>query len=127
MLIYILSNTNQTLGVFSTPLEAIKYYSQLYRNNDELFPVKLEEFTLNGTSGKDLTLYLKQGEYHYYNNKQQERKAKIVLGPDTSQVLRIINRSSNFEPRPVFDLEKECDNCGGYDCRDGCVNDNYDY
>ena len=76
MLIYILSNTNQTLGVFSTPLEAIKYYSQLYRNNDELFPVKLEEFTLNGTSGKDLTLYLKQGEYHYYNNKQQERKAK---------------------------------------------------
>jgi hypothetical protein len=131
MLVYILSNVNQTLGVFSTPLEAQKYYSTLYRSNDQLFPIKLEEFTLNGTSGKDMTLFLKQEPSLYYHNKQQERKTKIVLGPEN--VLRIRkqdepNRSRYFEPRPVFDLEyDECYNCGGEDCRDGCVNDNYDF
>jgi hypothetical protein len=98
MLVYILSNTNQSLGVFSTLLEAQKYYSTLYRSNDPLFPIKLEEFTLNGTSGKDMTLFLKVEPKNYI-----------------------------FEQRPFTDIIYECDNCGGEDCRDGCVNDNYDF
>lgn len=101
MLVYILSNTTQTLGVFSTSLEAQKYYSTLHLPLLSL--VKLQEFTLNGTSGKDMTLFLSLPPVFH---------KKHTLSP---------------RPRPFSDTIYECDNCGGEDCRDGCVNDNYDF
>lgn len=58
MLVYVLSNTNQTLGVFSSLLEVQKYYSTLY--ND--IYVKLEEFSLNSTTGRDVTIFLKKNQ-----------------------------------------------------------------
>jgi len=143
-----LSNTNQTLGVFSTLFAAQKYYSTLYRDNTPLFHVKLEEFTLNGISGKDMSSFLKEGYSSVTNSspygKAQVRRqgafndaeavigrqgTKIVLGPPTSQVLQIrkpvqpkILESRQFGFMDVY----ECDYCGGEDCRDGCVNYNYD-
>lgn len=99
MFVYILSNTNQTLGVFSTLFAAQKYYSTLYRDNTPLFHVKLEEFTLNGVSGKDMSLFLKEG----------------------------YSSVTNSSPYDKFMDVYECEYCGGEDCRDGCVNDNYDF
>lgn len=85
MLVYVLSNTNQTLGVFSTPLEAQKYYSTLYNGIIPVFNVKLEEFRLNNPIGKDISLFLKQKPFEenikpkldYYRGKFKKRSNYI--------------------------------------------------
>jgi len=113
MLVYVLSNANQTLGVFSSLLEVQKYYSTLCHNIN----VKLEEFSLNTTTGKDVTIFL--------NKKQFEEN---VFKPKLNYYRGKFKKEHNiFEPR--FELIQECDNCGGEDCiRNGeCCNANYDY
>lgn len=117
MLVYILSNTTQTLGVFSTPLEAQKYYSTLHL--PLLSPVKLQEFTLNGTSGKDMTLFLSLPPVFHKKHTLSPRNKNFIFEPPFSDT---IYECDNYE-YTIY----ECDNCGGEDCRDGCVNDNYDF
>lgn len=107
MLVYILSNSNQTLGVFSSLLEVQKYYSTLYNK----FNVKLEEFSLNSTTGKDMTIFLEnefKPKLNYYRGKFKK---------------------DQFEFERCLESIQECDNCGGEDCiKIGeCCNDNYDY
>jgi hypothetical protein len=117
MLVYVLSNQNQTLGVFSNLLEAQKYYSTS-TNLINFGNVKLEEFRLNESIGKDMTVFLRKNSFeenifkpklNYYRGKFKREHRDI------------------FEPR--FESIQECDNCGGEDCvRNGeCCNDNYDY
>jgi len=95
MLVYVLSNVNQTLGVFSSLVEAQKYHSMVMGNGN----VKLEEFSLNSTNGRDMSMFLKQKSYISF-------KPKLIYG---------------------IDIIDECDNCGGEDCRRNgeCCNDNY--
>lgn len=127
MLVYVLSNQNQTLGVFSNLLEAQKYYSTstnfgITKGNHPTLTnfgnVKLEEFRLNESIGKDMTVFLRKNSFeenifkpklNYYRGKFKREKFDI------------------FEP--IFEPIQECDNCGGEDCvRNGeCCNDNYDY
>jgi hypothetical protein len=120
MLVYILSNSNQTLGVFSSLLEVQKYYSTLYNN----FNVKLEEFNLNSTSGRDMTIFLEK------NQKENcfEPKLNYYRGKFKREYHHDIFEPRLYEPR-FLDLIQECDNCGGEDCvRNGeCCNDNNDY
>jgi len=118
MLVYVLSNTNQTLGVFSSLLEVQTYYSTLYNGLIPTFNVKLEEFSLNSTTGRDMTIFLKKNQIeenifkpklNYYRGKFKKEHHDI------------------FEPRIFEQIIQECDNCGGEDCvRNGkCCN--YDY
>lgn len=115
MLVYILSNTNQTLGVFSSLLEVQKYYSTLYNN----FNIKLEEFSLNSTTGRDMTIFLKKNQIE-----EPEPKLNYYRGKFKKDQFSF---EQTFEP--IFESIQECDNCGGEDCiRNGeCCNDNYDY
>jgi uncharacterized membrane protein len=118
MLVYVLSNANQTLGVFSSLLEVQKYYSTLYNGIDPAFNVKLEEFSLNSTTSRDMTIFLKQNQIdeNIFKPKLNYYRGKFKKEHDI------------FEPR-FFESIQECDNCGGEDCvRNGeCCNDNYDY
>lgn len=99
MFVYILSNANQVLGVFSSPFEAQIFYSNIVK--DDTFTIKLEEFTLNKTPGKNVTFLMEE-----IDSKKEEYSYSI------------------FEKTPFKDIVYECYNCGGEDCRDGCVNDN---
>jgi hypothetical protein len=109
MLVYILSNANQTLGVFSTLIEVQKCYFMLFNKSN----IKLEEFTLNGTFGKDMTYFLKEkGADIQYDESSKDKDGHF----DPYRI---------FEPIPFGDNIYECYNCGGEDCRDGCVNDNF--
>lgn len=112
MLVYVLSNTNQTLGVFSSLIEAQKYYSTLTFTEC----VILEEFSLNGPIGKDITVFLKKKSF-------EENIFKPRLNYYQGKF-----KSNSFYPHDIFeprdlDTIQECDNCG--DCvRDGmCCND----
>lgn len=114
MLVYVLSNTDKTLGVFSTQFEARKYYSTLTFTEH----VKLEEFTLNSTIGKDITVFLKKKSFeeNIFKPKLNYYQGKFKSNP--------------FYPHDIFepidlDIIEECDNCGGEDCvRDKmCCND----
>lgn len=98
MLIYILSNSNQTLGVFSSLNEAQNYYNLI----DKSIPIKLEECRLNSNTCKDMTIFLK------YINKN------IVI--------------DSFDECDIVDSFDECDMCGGEDCKKNgeCCNVNYD-
>lgn len=114
MLVYVLSNTNQTLGVFSTQFEAQKYYSTLIFTEC----VKLEEFSLDSYIGKDMTVFLekKSLEKNIFKPKLNYYKGKFKS--DT------FYQHDIFKPRHL-DIIQEYDNCGGEDCiRDGmCCND----
>jgi hypothetical protein len=79
--------------------------------------IKLEEFTLNGTFGKDMTYFLKEKGADIRND--ESSKDKGVVEQTNFNSYRI------FEPIPFRDIVYECYNCGGEDCRDGCVNDNF--
>lgn len=114
MLVYVLSNTNQTLGVFSSLLEVQKYYSTFYNGLIPAFNVKLEEFSLNSITGRDITIFLKKNQID-----EPEQKLNYYRGKF---------KKEHLEPR-YLDIIQECDNCGGEDCvRNGeCCNNNYDY
>lgn len=98
MFVYILSNANQVLGVFSSLFEAQIFYSNIIKDDT----IKLEEFILNKTPGKNVTFLIKE-----INSKKKEYSYSV------------------FEQTPFKYIIYECDNCGGEDCRDGCVNDNF--
>lgn len=119
MLVYILSNTNKILGVFSTLVEVQKCYFMLFNKSN----IKLEEFTLNGTFGKDVTYFLKEkGAFIKDNDIRYDESSK-----DKEGVVEQTNFNSYniFDQKPFWDNIYECYNCGGEDCRDGCVNDNF--
>lgn len=114
MLVYVLTNNNKTLGVFSTLLEAKKCYFMLFNKTN----VELEEFTLNETFGKDMTHSLKENKNEVEENKNvKENKNEIEENH--------FNSYNIFDKTPYWDNIYECYNCGGEDCRDGCVNDNF--
>jgi hypothetical protein len=120
MLVYVLSNVNQTLGVFSSLIEAQKYYSTLYNGLIPAFNLKLEEFRLNESNGKDMSLFLDKKPFE--ENISIKPKLNYYRGKYKADL-------DIFEPRRFLDSIDECDNCGGEDCvRNGeCCNDNYDY
>ena len=94
--IYVMSNKNGVLGVFSTILIAQRYYNTINLS----LKVKLEEYKLDYTIGKDVTnLLIHTPTTHYYEH-------------------------DNYIEREIV----ECDFCGGEDCaRDGeCCNMDYD-
>ncbi len=115
MLVYVLSNINQILGVFSNLLEVQKYYSTLYNGLIPVFNVKLEEFSLNTTTGRDMTIFLKKNQIEEEN----------IFKPK----LNYYRGKFKKEHCDIFESIQECDNCGGEDCvRNGeCCNNNYDY
>jgi hypothetical protein len=127
MSVYILSNANQVLGVFSSPIEAQKYYSNIVTVSQQgtstvsqQGTIKLEGFTLNKTPGIDMTLLLKKGV-----GAGNKRRQTIIMEESGSKKDKYSYRI--FDPTPFQDNIYECYNCGGEDCRDGCVNDNYDF
>lgn len=53
---------------------------------------------------------------------------KLIQETAASDSPRPVYNRPNFHP--VFDYDdmvQECDNCGGEDCRESCVNANFDY
>lgn len=104
MLVYILSNTYKTLGIFLSIFEAQKYY---YENVSDL-NVKLEEFTLNENDSKDMSIFLIQS----------------LLGENTDSKDKYKN-VSRFEPHHVFYPEYsseitsyKCNTCDKEDCNE---------
>ena len=180
MSVYILSNANQVLGVFSSPLEAQKYYSHIVtvsqqgtftvsqqgtstvsqqgtstvndvsqqgtstvddvsqqgtstvsqqgtstvddvsQQGTSTGTIKLEGFILNKTPGIDMTLLLKKGV-----GVGNERQQTIIMEESDSKKDEYSYRI--FDPTPFQDNIYECYNCGGEDCRDGCINDNCNF
>lgn len=109
MLVYVLSNINQNLGVFSSIVEAQKYYSKM-----SVFNVKLKEFRLNDPVGKDMTIFL--------GKKPFEENISFTKNNDHP---KLDYYREKFK-RDNLDKIDECDNCVGEDCiRNGeCCNNN---
>lgn len=64
MLVYVLSNTDKVLGVFSCILKAQEYYGSVSDLN-----VKLEEFTLDENHGEIMDIFLRRKKDIEFENK----------------------------------------------------------
>lgn len=60
VVVYVLSNINLTLGIFSNLGEAQKHYNKLYKGTISTFSVKLEKFILNNVNAIDMTRFLNE-------------------------------------------------------------------
>jgi hypothetical protein len=106
MFVYIVSNANKTLGVFSSITAAQKYYTSL--NNQ--VNVKLEECSVDSTNGRDMSMML-----------EPPPGRSMLSGSFStfpSQPRR--NIQFDFDKMCEFDACDMCDMCGGENCkRDG--------
>lgn len=103
MLVYILSDATETLGVFLSITEAQQNYIRLFNQS---LNVTLKEFSLDNISSKDLTIFLRKENLCSFNKNININKNKI--------------KSSHRQFSQHFlDTIDECDNCGD-DCIKMC-------
>lgn len=122
MFIYILSDCNTIIGVFSNLNETEKQYKKIYKNNNQLFTVKLKRFTLDNDCEKSIDLtYMLHNWSNDNDSDNDDNNSNLSLNNNIKNIKYDLQHANYMLKRQEF----ECEYCYGSHCYDGCVNDNF--